>query len=111
LVAAGRSIEEWRAHLVPLTVSALEIIREPPRRDKRSRLFGEGEGGFSGWSKAKLALDKRIATADAAWRLGRCTTCGAHARPSCTIGLACSAYRRSGVEHRAHKQGVRARTT
>ena len=41
-------------------------------RDGRSLIFGEGEGGFQGWSKAKAALDSRIANAGAKvrpWRL------------------------------------------
>jgi hypothetical protein len=33
-----------------------------PRRDGRALVFGLGEGGFSGWSKGKAALDARIAT-------------------------------------------------
>jgi hypothetical protein len=35
-------------------------------------VFGEGEGGFQGWSKAKAALDRRSADAGVkvrAWRL------------------------------------------
>ena len=34
-------------------------------------VFGTGEGGFSGWSKAKKALDARIARHRAEMRLGR----------------------------------------
>jgi len=61
-----------REHEVPLSSAALEIIQAAPRRDGRRLLFGEGSGGFSGWSKAKAALDKRIADAGGKarpWRL------------------------------------------
>ena len=57
---------------MPLSPAALEILRAAPRRDGRPLLFSEGSGGFSGWSKAKTALDKRIADAGVKvrpWRL------------------------------------------
>jgi len=60
-----------REHEVPLSPAAVEILQAAPRRDGRSLLFGEGEGGFSGWSKAKTALDKRIVEAGAEVRLWR----------------------------------------
>ena len=59
-------------HEVPLSGPALALLREIPTRDGRSLLFGQGQGGFSGWSKAKAALDKRIAQAGVKvrpWRL------------------------------------------
>jgi integrase len=59
-------------HDVPLSRPALEILQEQPRRTGRSLVFGEGKGGFSGWGKAKAALDMRIAAAGATvapWRL------------------------------------------
>jgi integrase len=49
-----------REHMIPLSPLALSIVESTPRRAGRERLFGEGEGGFSGWSRAKDALDKRI---------------------------------------------------
>ena len=39
---------------------ALQILREVPRRDGRALVFGEGAGGFSGWSKCKERIDARI---------------------------------------------------
>jgi integrase len=42
------------------------------RREGRSLVFGEGEGGFQGWSRAKAALDKRVGVAGTKvrpWRL------------------------------------------
>ena len=50
-----------RAHAVPLAQLALYILDAVPRREDRDMLFGDGAGSFSGWSKAKAALDKRIA--------------------------------------------------
>jgi integrase len=50
-------------HEVPLSDQALAIVNSAPRREGRDLLFGDGEGSFSGWSKAKEALDARIAEA------------------------------------------------
>jgi integrase len=54
-------------HVVPLSDSALAIISASPRIKDREHLFGGGprrdgdeHRGFSGWSKAKAALDERI---------------------------------------------------
>lgn len=47
-------------HDVPLSAAAAEILRAVGRREGRELVFGSGEGGFSGWSKAKAALDARI---------------------------------------------------
>jgi integrase len=52
-----------RTHDVPLPDAAVRIIETVHRRNDRQHLFGEGEGGFSGWSRAKAALDKRILVA------------------------------------------------
>jgi integrase len=52
-----------RAHLVPLSEAALEILRATKRRKGRDLVFGQRVGGFSGWSKAKSELDLRIAVA------------------------------------------------
>jgi integrase len=47
-------------HDIPLSRPALEIVEAVPHRDGRALVFGEGEGGFQGWSNAKTALDERI---------------------------------------------------
>ncbi len=73
----GSRTKNHRPHDVPFSDLALEILASVPRRAGRDLLFGESERGFSGWSKAKLALDKRIAAdregsglpALAPWRL------------------------------------------
>jgi integrase len=46
-----------RAHDVPLSSPALAILEAQHRIIGRDLVFGEGEGGYSGWSKAKEALD------------------------------------------------------
>ena len=55
-------------HTVPLCDAALEILKAIPRREGRDFVFGAGEGGYSGWSKAKAALDK-AAKLKEAWTL------------------------------------------
>ena len=46
-------------HEVPL--GPLALAQLPVRRGDRALVFGEGEGGFSGWSRCKARLDGRIA--------------------------------------------------
>jgi integrase len=50
-----------RPHEIPIakTVAALLELRD--RGDGRDLIFGRGDGPFSGWSKAKAALDARTA--------------------------------------------------
>jgi integrase len=52
----GDRTKNGRPHLVPLSDQALAIIKHTPRLEGHNHLFGP----FSGWSKAKAALDKRI---------------------------------------------------
>ncbi|MHC1999581.1 tyrosine-type recombinase/integrase [Methylobacterium sp. CM6241] len=47
-----------RRHDVPLSAAALAILAAVPMREGRDLLFGQREGGFSGFSKAKVELDK-----------------------------------------------------
>lgn len=49
-----------RPHTVPLSELALAIVRQTAWEKDRQLLFGDGQGSFSGWSKAKAALDRRI---------------------------------------------------
>jgi integrase len=61
-----------REHEVPLSSLAVDVLSNIPIRQERLLVFGEGTGGFSGWSKAKAALDKRIAASGQQvkpWRL------------------------------------------
>jgi integrase len=50
-----------RPHDVPLSPASLAVLDTVLRRNDRDLLFGEGNGPFSGFSKAKSALDRRIA--------------------------------------------------
>jgi integrase len=52
-----------RPHTIPLSDAALTIVRSIKRRKGRDLVFGQRAGGFSGWSKAKVELDGRIAAA------------------------------------------------
>jgi integrase len=58
-------------HEVPLSRQAVALLRSAPVRPDRDLLFGDGDGPFSGWSRAKKRLDLRISRARAEARLGR----------------------------------------
>jgi integrase len=49
-----------RKHIIPMSPAAISILKEQIRREGRDLVFGKGQGGFSGWSKAKTALDQAI---------------------------------------------------
>jgi len=50
-----------RAHIVPLAQEAGAILASIERRENRDFVFGRRKGSFSGWGKAKVELDARIA--------------------------------------------------
>lgn len=56
-----------RAHEIPLSPLAVSVLSGTVRREGRDLIFGEGDGAFSGFSKAKAALDKRIGDAAGEW--------------------------------------------
>jgi integrase len=60
LTLPGTRTKNGRPHTIPLAPLAQSIIEATPRREGYDHLFGKD--GFSGWSKAKAALDTRIAT-------------------------------------------------
>ncbi len=69
----GERTKNSRPHDVPLAQPALQVLGVRPRRDGRALVFGS-RGPFSGWSKAKAALDARISAARSGevllpWRL------------------------------------------
>jgi integrase len=64
----GDRTKNGRAHDVPLSGMAMNVLGEAQQRHGRPFLFGEGAGGFSGWSKAKTALDDSLKGVEA-WRL------------------------------------------
>jgi integrase len=65
----GPRAKNGREHEVPLSGLALDIIQSVPRREERDMLFGAGDGPFSGWSRAKTALDARLGKKLTPWRL------------------------------------------
>ncbi|WP_311274802.1 tyrosine-type recombinase/integrase [Methylobacterium sp. WCS2018Hpa-22] len=54
-------------HDVPLSGAALGLLTKAPRLEGRTLVFGQGEGGFQGFSRAKAAHDKRSGVTG--WRL------------------------------------------
>ena len=59
-----------KAHVVPLSEPALDILRRRQRKDGREHVFGSGgSGGFQGWSAARTALDKRLIGPRPDWTL------------------------------------------
>jgi integrase len=73
---AGSRTKNAKRHVVPLVsqvVSILGAVTHRARDGALDHVFGGGDGGFSGWSKAKANLDARITEAQgnpiADWRL------------------------------------------
>ena len=56
-----------REHVIPLPASALALLADWPRRSGREYVFGNVGRGYSGWWKAKAALDGRCGVAS--WRV------------------------------------------
>jgi integrase len=84
ITLSGERTKNGKPHELPLSDGALAIVEQQPRREQRDErgnlgprdlIFGEGEGSFQGWGRAKAALDRRLAKlADqsgrvAPWRL------------------------------------------
>lgn len=63
----GSRTKNGREHVVPLSGEALAILKDTPRRGDRDLVFGDGVGGFSGWSAAKNRFDAKVQIA--AWTL------------------------------------------
>ena len=68
LVCPTRVYKNGRPHDVPLSGSAMSIVEALPRRAARALVFGSGEGGYSGWSRSKEALDASTKLTEA-WTL------------------------------------------
>jgi integrase len=66
-----------KPHTVPMSATARAILAAQPR--ERDYVFGRGNGGFSGWSASKAALDAALKMAD--WRLH-------DLRRTCATGMA-----------------------
>ena len=57
------------AHTIYLSDAALAILQAIVPRPRKKHVFGQTVGsGFSGWSKAKLKLDKRLGDSIRPWR-------------------------------------------
>jgi integrase len=63
----GSRTKNHREQTAPLSDSGFALVTASPRRKDRDHVFGDGprrtgndQRGFSGWSKAKAALDQRI---------------------------------------------------
>jgi integrase len=65
----GERTKNGKAHTVPLSGPALDILKACPQRPGRELVFGDGAGGYQGWGKAKISLDKRIKPSLAPWRI------------------------------------------
>ena len=63
----GERTKNGKPHDVPLSADAVAILKAIKQRDNRDLVFGEGEGGYSGWSASKVALD--MASGVKGWRL------------------------------------------
>jgi integrase len=60
----GERTKNNKPHLIPLSATARVLLRRRYRDDsRRPHVFGVGAGGYSGWSKSKEALDKRLSEA------------------------------------------------
>lgn len=58
-----------KGRLIFLSDPAVCLIGNISRRPKRDLIFGSGDGPFSGWSRCKEALDKRLGDGVAPWVL------------------------------------------
>jgi integrase len=64
----GERTKNGREFIIPLSAAAMKIIDEIDERDGRDLVFGSGEGGYSGWSNSKVALDQAVEFKEE-WRL------------------------------------------
>jgi integrase len=69
IVLPSTRVKNKKAHEIFITAPMRAIIEALPQQTNpdgspRSLIFGSGSGPFSGWSKAKAALDARIAEAN-----------------------------------------------
>ena len=65
----GGRTKNHRPHIVPLSDAAMAVIETTPRRAGRKHLFGDGDGGYSGWSRSKRRLDGRLPADMVPWVL------------------------------------------
>jgi integrase len=63
----GERTKNHLPHEIPLAGAARAILEAIPQRHGRDLVFGQGQGGFSGWGKPKEKLDEAVPIAP--WRL------------------------------------------
>jgi integrase len=82
----GERTKNGRPHEVPMSTTVKALLSEQPRNGDREFVFGEGAGPYSGLSRRKEALDKKIAALNG----GRPLPGWVHhdLRRSCVTGLA-----------------------
>jgi integrase len=68
ITIAKQRTKNGMEHSVPLADGALSILQGITRRGDRDFVFGVRGGGFSDWSRSKIALDKAVALKED-WRL------------------------------------------
>jgi integrase len=61
----GARAKNGRTHEIPLSPMAVQLLMKKPRLAGRTLVFGQGAGGFSGWSNSKERLDARVKAAGA----------------------------------------------
>ena len=70
LLIAKTGRTKKRDRLVFLSEPAMAILQDIAPRPRHAHVFGQRAGhGFSGWSKAKISLDKRMGNSLAGWVL------------------------------------------
>jgi integrase len=55
----GERTKNGRPHDVPMTATVRSLLKLQEKTGDRDLIFGRSDGPFSGWSKAKAALDER----------------------------------------------------
>jgi integrase len=60
LKLSGERTKNGREFIIPLSGLAMQIIDSIGKRDGRDLVFGAGDGGYSGWSHSKDALDHAV---------------------------------------------------
>lgn len=65
---SGDRTKNGRPHDVPLSGAALGVLDSQPRIAGRDYVFGQGDGGYAGWSRSKASLDAKVQLGEE-WRL------------------------------------------
>jgi integrase len=73
LTIPGERTKNHRTHVLTLPSIAIDILRSIEGGKARAHAFGARDGGFHGWSFAKVSLDQRITIATKGNRLPRWT--------------------------------------